>query len=273
MSQAIPPSPTATLLGAAARSWIFVALVGQLLFASYVAAFYGLTAARGQLERWNEVLPHGHSPGEPMANGTVAAHLLFTVVIIVGGVLQLLPGLRRSVPVAHRWIGRLYLLSAVMLSVTGLTMAWTQGVAGGPAARISISINALLILTCAALTLRYALLRRFDVHRRWALRLLMVVSGVWFFRIGLMFWIMINGGPVGFDPESFRGPALLVIGFGQYLLPLLVLEGYLRAQASPRADAHIVMALSLFGLTAATAVGIVAATLALWWPRVQGLGA
>ena len=47
-----------------------------------------------------------------------------------------------------------------------------------------------------------------DVHRRWAIRLFLAVSGVWFFRVGLMFWIGANQGAVGFDPASFTGPAL-----------------------------------------------------------------
>ena len=82
----------------------------------------------------------------------------------------------------------------------------------------------------ATLALRYALARDFKTHRRWALRLFMVVNGVWFFRVGLMFWIAVNQGPVGFDPKTFRGPFLSFWAFADYLLPLAILELYLRTK-------------------------------------------
>ena len=48
-------------------------------------------------------------------------------------------------------------------------------------------------------------------HREWAIRLFLVVSGVWFFRVFLMLWLTINQGPAGFDIETFQGPALKYI--------------------------------------------------------------
>ncbi len=38
------------------------------------------------------------------------------------------------------------------------------------------------------MALRYALARNIDAHKRWAVRTFIVVSGVWFFRVGLMLW-------------------------------------------------------------------------------------
>ncbi len=43
-------------------------------------------------------------------------------------------------------------------------------------------------MICAAMALHYALARNIDAHKRWALRTFIVVSGVWFFRVGLMLW-------------------------------------------------------------------------------------
>lgn len=61
--------------------------------------------------------------------------------------------------------------------------------------------------------------RRFDSHRRWALRLFLVVGGVWFFGIGLLASIVANQCPVGFNPNPFSGPFLSVLSFAQFLLP------------------------------------------------------
>jgi hypothetical protein len=93
-------------------------------------------------------------------------------------------------------------------------------------------------------------------------------SAVWFFRVGLMGWLVINGGPVGFDPQSFRGPFLDVLAFAQYLLPLALLELYLRAQASRNPLAGIGVAATLCVATVLMGVGIFGAAMGMWLPRV-----
>ena len=50
-----------TALKIATRSWFVVAVIGQLVFAFTVASFYGLAAARGNLQAWNKTLPHDNS--------------------------------------------------------------------------------------------------------------------------------------------------------------------------------------------------------------------
>jgi hypothetical protein len=257
-----------TALKAAAAFWYVVAVLGQLMFVAYVIGFYGRAAARGEFATWNKVLPHGYVPGDTFGNLVVSLHLAFTTVVIVGGALQLLPIVRRLAPRFHRWNGRVYLSAALIMSVGGLVMVATRGAVGGVAQHVAISLNGLLILGCAALAYRYARARRFDVHRRWALRLFLAVSGVWFFRIGLMAWIVVNQGPVGFDPKTFQGPFLTFLAFAQYLLPLAVLELYFRAQASAGALHRFAVAAMLFVLTLVTATGIVAASMIMWLPRL-----
>lgn len=258
-----------TALNSAATFWFLVAVAGQWIFAFYVTTFYGSSALVGEFASWNEVLPHGYVTGEPIGNLAVAVHLLLAVVIIVGGPLQLIPQVRTYARHFHRWNGRLYILIAFMISLSGLYMVWTRGAVGGFIGHISISINAILIMLCAAMALYYALAHKFKIHRYWTLRLFMVVNGVWFFRVGLMFWLLINKGPVGFDPETFQGPFLTFLGFAQYLLPLTVLEFYLRAKEHGGTPAKIAMAACLLVLTFVMGIGIFAATMGMWFPRIQ----
>ncbi|HJU40716.1 MAG TPA: DUF2306 domain-containing protein, partial [Tahibacter sp.] len=217
-------------LGFAAAAWATVAVCGQLAFAAYVALFYGGAALRGDYAAWNKVLPHGHVAGDAFGNGVVATHLAFAVVIIVGGAIQLVPLIRRRWPRVHRWNGRAYLASAAIMALGGLVMGMTRKTVGDWTQHLAIDINALLILACAAMAWRCALARRFDAHRVWALRLFLVVGGVWFFRIGLALWLVVNRGPAGFDPQTFTGPFLTALAFAQYLVPLAVLELYLRVR-------------------------------------------
>jgi Predicted membrane protein (DUF2306) len=255
-------------LKAAGASWFVVAVLGQLIFAAYVVDFYGGAAVRGQFGNWTQVLSHGVVAGDTFGNLILILHLLFTVVIIAGGALQLVPAVRRLAPVVHRWNGRVYLLAALVLSLGGLVMVWTRGTVGDLSQHIAVSINALLIIGFAGMTWRHARARRTPLHRRWALRLFLAVSGVWFFRIGLMAWIVANQGPAGFDPKTFTGPFLTVLNFAQFVVPLAVLELYfwMKQQAGPQA--RLAMAAGLFGLTLLTAGGIAAATMIMWLPRM-----
>lgn len=257
-----------TALESAARLWFVVAVMGQWMFALYVASFYGGSAVRGDLEAWNQVLPHGYVAGDTVGNLVVAMHLLFAVVILAGGPLQLVPQVRARAPAFHRWNGRVYMLTAVVLSSGGLHMVWTRGAVGDVTQHVAISINAVLIMVCAAMAFRHAVARDLATHRRWALRLFLVVGGVWFFRVGLMFWLALNKGPTGFDPETFQGPFLTFLAFAQYLVPLAVLELYLRTKARAGVPGRFGVAAVLFVLTIAMGVGIVAATMGMWLPRI-----
>ncbi len=270
MTTAVADSPLRVranaTLRAAAQLWFLVAVIGQWMFAYYVGSFYGGSAVQGDLEVWNNILPHGYVVGETMGNVAVAVHLFLAVIILVGGPLQLVPHIRARVPAFHRLNGRIYMLTAFVISISGLFMVWTRGSAGGPMGDISISINAVLIMIFAVVALRYAVARDIKTHRRWALRLFLVVSGVWFFRIGLMLWLTIHNGPVGFDMDTFRGPFLTFLGFAQYLLPLAILEIYLRTQDRAGATGRFVMAATLVVLTITMGVGIFAATVGMWLP-------
>jgi Predicted membrane protein (DUF2306) len=273
VSQAAWPARIAKpALDAAAASWYVVTVLGQLLFVVYVAGFYGRSALEGRPEDWNKVLPHGYTPGDTLGNLVLGAHLAFAVVITLGGALQLLPQLRRHMPQFHRWNGRVYLASALIMSLGGLTMMFTRKGVGDFLQYIGIGLNAVLILVFAGLALYHVRARRYDEHRRWALRLFLAVSGVWFFRIGLMAWIAVNQGPVGFDPKTFTGPFLAFLSFAQYLLPLALLQLYFLARRSRYAHAQLAMAAGLGLATLVTAGGSVAAAMFMWMPRLLPAG-
>jgi len=185
----------------------------------------------------------------------------------LGGPLQLIPALRNGFRSFHRWNGRIYLITAMIMSFGGIYMVWTRGTAGGDSLRIGISLNGLLLVACAMLAWRAALSRRFDAHRRWALRTFILVSGVWFFRIGFMFWVLANRGPVGVG-EDFDGPFVRFWAYGCYLVPLAVLELYLRAQDARNKTAKHAMTAGLAVLVLVTAAGIAGAAMFMWGPRL-----
>jgi hypothetical protein len=256
------------LLAASGVLWFLAAAVGQWLFVYYVAAYYSPRLFQNGLPGLADTtLPHGFVAGDLAGNLAIAFHVLVAIIIIGGGPLQLIPQIRNRFPAFHRYAGRLYMSTAVLTSIAGLYLVWTRGVLGGMAGHIAISLDAVLIMIFAATAIRFAMLRQIDRHRRWAMRLFMVVSAVWFFRIGLMFWFMTTGG-IGIDPETFTGPFLTVMYFAQMALPLLVLELYFRAQDHDRAAPKLAAALLVLCATGVTAMGSFAATMGMWLPQL-----
>jgi tetratricopeptide (TPR) repeat protein len=95
------------------------------------------------------------------------------------------------------------------------------------------------------------------------------VSASLFIRAGLFLSFFLNKGPFGFDPATFQGPFLTFISFAQYLVPLAILELYLRAKERGGLPSRLAMATSLFLLTIAMGLGIFVVTMAVWLPSVK----
>ncbi len=260
------PVSLAVLKGTGAL-WFLLAYLGQLLFAFYAAAYYGGSALRGDFAAWNEILPFGRIDGDTAGNAALSAHLALAVIVTAFGPLQLVPQIRSKFPLFHRWNGRLYLLAGVIAAIAGAYLIWTRGTLGGLINQISVTGNAVLIVVFGAVAARYAMKRDFETHRRWATRFFLVVSGVWFFRVMLMGWILANGAPVGIG-EELDGPVAYALGFAQYLLPLAAYEIYWRARDLGGAGARIGAALMMIALIAATGLGIFGAAMGMWLPRL-----
>jgi uncharacterized membrane protein len=251
-------------LRAAAVLWFLVAAAGQWLFVYYIVNFfYGPTLA-GDFAAWdrNKLMPHGYVAGDTVGNLALAAHVLLAAIVTFGGTLQLIPQIRARAIWLHRWNGRVFILVAVVISIAGLLLHAIRGtfVLNG----IAIGINAVLIWFCAAQTLGFALARDIDTHRRWALRTFMVVNGVWFLRVGFSAWILFTQGLVA--TPKFDVGFFLFWAFGSYLVPLAVLELYLRTENEGGAVGKLGVALLVAGLAVVMAVGIYGAHMIFWRP-------
>lgn len=265
---ALPDITSNRVFDATVKTWFVVAAVGHWIFVAYIlGVFYPPIAAEGLEGLKGLHLPSGFREGDFLGNLAAVSHVLLAAVVIGGGPLQLIPAVRNRFPAFHRVLGRSYLSASVISSIAGLYMVWTRGTVGDGVSHIAISGDGVLILVFAALTVRYAIARRVREHRRWAMRLFMVASAVWFFRVGLMAWMMLTGG-AGIDPQTFTGPFLYILGFAQYLLPLAMLEWYFLCQDRAAAQAKLIFAGTLAGLTAYMSIGIFAATMGMWLPSM-----
>lgn len=246
--------------------WFLVAAFGQAAFIWFILAFYGARTAAGNFAAWNDKpLIDGYIDGDHAGNFVFAAHVLLASVVTFAGLMQLVPPLRRRFPTWHRWTGRTFLVVACFMALSGFWMSLVRGTSLSAISSVAISINGVLILAFAGLAWRHAVKRRFDRHRIWAMRTFMVVSGVWFLRVGLMGWVIINQGPVGMTGD-LSGPADIVLTFGSYLIPLALLEFWFRAGRSRHAGLKTFTAALVFVAAAFTAVGVFGTIAFMWGP-------
>lgn len=240
------------LLNGAATFWFVVMLAGQWVFLYYIASFYGPSTLSGDFAAWdtNPFLSHGYVAGDSMGNLAFAGHVLMAAIIVFGGTLQLIPQIRARAKWLHRWNGRVFLLVAMLVSLTGLWMDVTREiVVEGLAANFAISFNGVLVIILGALAWRAAAARNFVSHRRWALRAFMVINGVFFLRLMVFGYIMLAQAP----PSELL---FHVLTYCSYLLPLALVELYIRAREGPGL-ARVAMAGVVFLVSAYMVAGIV----------------
>lgn len=248
------------MLGRAAAAWFIAALIGQWAFAGYIVGFYGPSLATGRFEGWwrNRNLLTGYVAGDLAGNLLFAAHVGLAAILSLGGALQLVPALRARAMAVHRWNGRLFVLTALAISLDGLYLVWGRHSRTDTLGGIAISLNAALIVACVALAWRTALTGEVAAHRRWALRSYVVANGQWMFRIGV-FGVMLLA-------KSWVKPVFVVWEFGCYLAPLALVEVYLHARDATGAAGRLALAGALIVLTALTGLGVVGAYLLAWRP-------
>lgn len=259
-------TPGAVALRWSGIAWFVCAAIGQMLFAAYILDFYGTRTATGIFAGWNERgTVTGYVSGDTLGNLVFISHVLLAVIVSLGGVFQLVPTIRRRYPAAHRLNGRVFIAVSILLAGGGLWATWVRGSHLSIISGLSVSLNGVLIVVFCTLAFRCAVARDIASHQIWAMRAFLVVSGVWFFRVFLMAWVIVWQGPFGMK-DDLTGPADIALSLASYLLPLLVYEVYRQARNS----ASLWMQVATVGLmgiaTIVTAGGLAGATLFMWFP-------
>jgi hypothetical protein len=243
-----------------------IGVIGQLLFVYYIVAFYGGVVVNGTYENVNEQLPHGIIPGDKLGNFALAVHLSLAAVITFGGPIQFIAAIRTRLPAFHRWNGRIYYITAFLVSGAGLYMNAARGAHGGIIMALGNASNALLIMSFSVMAWRMAIQRDFRSHKKWALRAFLMVSGVWFFRIGYGLWILLTGFTGVGANADLSGPFDRFLAFGHWLVPLLLLEFYFYARDHSDARVKKRATVVFAGLCLLLAAGIVMVSMIFWAP-------
>jgi len=257
------------LLRRSAEIWFVVAAIGQWLFVYYVVAYYCVRfAANGLAGLVGTPLSGGYIAGDTVGNIAAAAHVLLAIVIHGGGPLQLIPWIRTTAPAFHRWNGRAFLAAALASSFSGLYLHWVRSTGQGWLDVAGNTVTSALICVFAAMALRHALAGNISVHRRWALRLIMAASAVWFMRVG-WYGSRFVARVFAIDFETISSEVFVFMNVAKVVVPLGVLELYLWAQRRAGATSQIAVAVLVVLMALVTAVGSYAVTTLRWLPTIH----
>src|SRR5262249_19793110 len=96
-------------------------------------------------------------------------HFVPSVLFMALGPLQLWPRLRNSYRTIHRWCGRIFIVSSLVLAVAGVTLPFTME-GRSLAEKVVMTAFFTVFLGCLAKAFWHARRRQFAAHREWMIR-------------------------------------------------------------------------------------------------------
>ncbi|HEY5106848.1 MAG TPA: DUF2306 domain-containing protein [Caulobacteraceae bacterium] len=165
----------------------------------------------------------GIGPRSPQILGNLFArpwldvHIAGAATALLLGPLNLLSAIRRRAPRAHRWIGRVYIVSCLVGGAGGLVIAF--GSFAGPVATAGFGSLAVCWIVANLAGWRMALARRFALHRAWMVRSFAMTFGAVTLRLYLPLIPLFHVSFV----EGYRA-----ISFLAWVPNLILAEFYLR---------------------------------------------
>lgn len=160
----------------------------------------------------------------PVITFVMYLHMITGALLILMAPLQLAGPLRKRWPKLHRHSGRVMIGLGLFTGAAGIAYATQHGTTGGRYMDVSTTLYGILILWSAAQTLRFGLKRSWTRHRRWGMRLSVLVVASWLYRMHYVVWEAAFG-MLWITPDM-TGPFDVVQAWGFYLFYLALLEAY-----------------------------------------------
>ena len=131
--------------------------------AIYALILYGILSPAGIFELGAAVSPKQRAVFQT-EKPSIYLHAIFSGFALLLSPFQIIPYFRKKYIEAHRWVGRAYILSVIIGSVTGLLVATKAS--GGIAAQIGFGILAVLWFWTTLTGFIAIMLKRLSIHRR-----------------------------------------------------------------------------------------------------------
>jgi hypothetical protein len=250
-----------------ARALVAIVWVSSAIFGLYILALYIGAVAVGSYADWNDGFPGIYTPRSFAANIGIGLHFAFGAILLLLGPIQLMAVIRARWPAFHRWTGRVYASAAIITGLGGLTYIAMRGTIGGPVMSIGFAMYGALMAITAVQTVRFAMARRLERHRAWAVRLFALAIGSWLYRMDYGFWRLLTHS-LG-HTKDFRGWFDIIMVFWFYIPNLAVAEIFIRGRerrAGPATKVAAAAAMSVAFLVLLLATTMVA--LLGWGPAI-----
>ncbi|WP_018415669.1 DUF2306 domain-containing protein [Teredinibacter turnerae] len=250
--------------------WCGAMFGAQILFAFYLLCIYLLPTLLGATEILQQSGSiKGYREGDAAGNFIFLSHVIPAALLSVSGTLQLIPSIRNNHLQFHRWNGRFFLTVGVLGAVTGLYLTWVRGARLSDIGAIGITLNGLLIPLFVALAWRFALLKQWNSHQRFAVHAYILINGVLSFRLFLMSWYFLNQGANG-NNSTLDGPADIALSFACYCVPMAVYELCRWAQ-SAGGFVRSVATVTVWVMACGTFIGLLTAGAFMWAPKLVAI--
>lgn len=180
--------------------WLASVLFGSFTLLHYLTAYFFATCPDDTCIQaaWDRSDANLYRSKIPVANRIMVAHLIGGVFLMIAGPIQLIASIRRKHRNMHRWIGRVYIVSALISSAcaTIWTVMWRTSRCnrhedvGNLILGISVFVSAIQTYRHAAIT------KQISSHQLWAWRLYACIFGAPLYR----FYAAIYGALVLYTP-------------------------------------------------------------------------
>lgn len=201
---------------------VAIVWISATLFGLFILSYYFVALLEGNTAQWNTILPDLYDEQTKTATIGMGLHFAAGGIILILGCIQLIDRIRNKYPAVHRWLGRLYILASLLVSIGGLVFIFYKGTVGGIVMDIAFTGYGILMFWAAIETIRHARVGRMEKHRAWAIRLFALAIGSWLYRMDYGFWLLFTDG-LG-HTSNFTGPFDYFMDFFFYIPNLLVAE-------------------------------------------------
>jgi len=134
---------------------------------------------------WDRSDPNLYRPTYPAANRVMIAHLIGGVFLMFAGPIQFLASIRRHYMNYHRWIGRVYLVAAVVASGGGTlwTLIWRTSRCNVHEDVGNFILGSTVFVSAVQTYWHVRITKRIDLHQLWAWRLYACILGAPLYRL------------------------------------------------------------------------------------------
>jgi len=251
------------------KLWFISLLMAQICFVIYLILGYGMTGLTTGLSGWNRLNNTAYVANDATGNLMYAVHVLFAVVMILGGSLQLIEKLRAKYRAFHRYNGRVFVVLACCISFAGMYLMIVRGTVGNTLMHALTMFGGLVVIVSSIFAVKTARARNVNAHQKWAIRLYLAANGVLFFRLLIFAWFLVFG-TLGVDTATFTGPAVLAVSLCSYLVPLLIAELVRYAARTNITFITIGTTCLMTLISIVFLIGLFGVTLANWYPGIVG---